>query len=273
MKIPRELTLAPGWALTQLWIAFRGQSFILMHTGRVGSVVVGELLRDQAEIVFDHDPLNHRRQAWAARYGLNTPWREDPRWEIMRRPWRARGGVYGAVVKPTDFEDSLLTWSQMLVYLDRALHPKRVAMTRRNLLRQIISGCRALENSQWHIYGQQPALSNKLQSHPDRLPRWLGREYTLIEALEMREKNTAMVVAAADEAGSNGLHLIYEDHVEAEPRVGYSLICKLLGLSPNPAARPKLTRTGNQLVRDLLARPEEWQAALRGTRWEWMLDA
>ena len=89
----------------------------------------------------------------------------------------------------------------------------------------------------------------------------------------MRERDTALIVTAAGEAQTNGLHLIYEDHVESDPIIGYGMICQLLGLSPKPNARPKLTRTGNQPVRELLARPEEWQAALRGTRWEWMLDA
>ncbi len=272
MKIPWTLTVAPGRLLTTLWWLSGGQSFIVMHTGRVGSVVIGEMLREHPQVLFDHDPLHRRRVAWVARHGPAAPVREDPRAEVLRRAWRAGRRVYGIVIKPAQFEAGPLTWEAMLTYLDRTLRPKRVAMTRRNLLRQVISGCRALELDQFHVYGGAVSTQT-LQASPDRLPRFFGPPYPLHQALEERERDTARAIAAAQAAGARGLQLVYEDHIEADPFVGYQAVCQLMGVTPQPTARPKLTRTGNRPVRALVARPDDWVAALRGTRWEWMLDA
>jgi hypothetical protein len=243
-----------------------------MHTGRVGSVVIGEMLRLHPAVLFDHDPLHNRRVAWVARHGPGASWRENPRWEIMRRPWRARERVYGVVVKPGNFETSATTFEAMLAFLARILKPKRVAMTRRNLLRQIISGCRAIEGKQWHVTAGTALAGGPLLAPPDRLPRFFGGTCTVVEALTERETWTAQATTAARLAGANGLHLVYEDHIEADPRVGYGLVCQLMGLPPEPA-RPTLVRTGNKPIVELVAQPAEWAAALRGTRWDWMLEA
>ena len=272
MRVPWALTVLPGRLLTGLWRARGGQSFIVMHTGRVGSVVLGEMLREHPRVLFDHDPLHRRRLAWVARHGPAAPLREDPRAEVLRRAWRARGRVYGVVIKPAQFDAGPLSWEAMLADLDRTLNPRRVAMTRRNLLRQVISGCRALELDQFHVYGG-PVSGQTLQAPPDRLPQFFGPPQTLRAALEDKERYTAQALAAAEAAGPRGLHLVYEDHIEADPYVGYSALCDFVGVAPDPAARPKLTRTGNRPVRALVADPAAWEAALAGTRWAWMLDA
>jgi hypothetical protein len=271
VKLPWALTVPPGRLLTGLWRLAGGQTFIVMHTGRVGSVVIGEMLRAHPGVRFDHDPLHRRRLAWEARHGAGVPFGEDPRAEIMRRPWRAGRRVYGVVIKPAQFEVGPVGWAAMLAYLDRTLQPKRIAMTRRNLLRQVISGCRALELDQFHVYGGA-ASGQALQAPPDRLPRFFGPPYTVLEALAERERYTAQAAAAAQAAGERGLQLVYEEHIEADPYVGYSAVCRFLGVPPQPAARPTLTRTGNRPVRALVADPARWDAALRGSRWEWMLD-
>ena len=273
MRIPRALTLAPGWALTQAWIWRGGRSFIVMHTGRVGSVVLGHMLGEHPQVLFDYDPLHRRRADWVRAHGPDQLWREDPRWELMRRPWRARRRVYGVVVKPGNFDSSPLAWENALAFLARSLRPKRLAMTRRNLLRQIISGCRALEVDQWHVPAGATPSGQTLQAHPDRLPRYFGGTYTLAEALAEREAMTAKAAAAAAEVKAEGLHLVYEEHLEADPYLGYTLACQLIGVTPDPAARPKLVKTGNRPVSELVSRPEDWRAALRGTPWEWMFDA
>ena len=101
MRIPWALTVLPGRLLTGLWRRGGGQSFIVMHTGRVGSVVVGEMLRDHPHILFDHDPLHRRRVAWVARHGDNRTGRGGRLGAIEDRlrvvPWWAWLATFVAI--------------------------------------------------------------------------------------------------------------------------------------------------------------------------------
>jgi hypothetical protein len=69
-----------------------------------------------------------------------------------------------------------------------------------------------------------------------------------------------------------GLHLVYEDHVEQDPTVAYRMTCEHLGLAPE-RVEPALQRGNPQPIRELIKDCGPVERALRGTRFEWTLDA
>ena len=72
--------------------------------------------------------------------------------------------------------------------------------------------------------------------------------------------------------GEDGLHLDFETHVMQDPSVGYRMICEHIGTKPREL-EPSLRRTNPESVDQLVADPKAWRDRLKGTRFEWMMDA
>ncbi len=78
------------------------------------------------------------------------------------------------------------------------------------------------------------------------------------------------VTGAGTPEGS--IHVIYEDHVEQDPRVGYEMICRHVGV--NPGSIPPRLKKGNPFpISSMLENYDEVAAILAGTKFEWMLSA
>ena len=91
---------------------------------------------------------------------------------------------------------------------------------------------------------------------------------TLIEILEMYEtqfKELRKLVSP------NHLDLIYEDHIETDPEVGYRKVLTYFGL-PYESITVNLGRTSSGSLHTDLENYDEVAEHLAGTQFAWMLD-
>jgi hypothetical protein len=68
------------------------------------------------------------------------------------------------------------------------------------------------------------------------------------------------------------LTLTYEDDIESDPMIGYRKMCDFLNIVPEPMTVRFKKRNPFPLERIIL-NFEDVEAALRGSRFEWMLEA
>jgi LPS sulfotransferase NodH len=142
-----------------------------------------------------------------------------------------------------------------------------VLLTRRNYVKQMVSMRAAMGTRLWHDRGQATGrITGRVRVPVEGEPGAIG----LIERIARIEEFYEMT--RHTHAGDRFLELCYEDHIESDPREGYRRVVDFLDLEPyEPAVR--LRRLSTSTVRDRLENVDEVAEALRGTRYEWMLEA
>ncbi|MDX1623897.1 MAG: hypothetical protein R3199_07930 [Gemmatimonadota bacterium] len=237
----------------------------MFHTSRTGSSVLGNML-DQ------HPDLSWRKES----FNFNVRNREylemdDPVRRLLRDlrdgTWSRYVGIEVVPYQLRRYLDlDLPAFLEILRDLD---YRPAILLHRRNLLRKIVSALVARKRERWRFAAHETVPFTTIAIDVERVPRTGPGADTrpLIEILELSERRVAELQRALDDV----LELIYEEDVEADPRVGYRKICRHVGLPPHPVE-----------IRDRRANPyplsrvvENYDvlvAYLRGTRFEWMLE-
>lgn len=271
--------------LPRLWQAWRGSRWKgqrrpglgLLHVGRCGSTVVGDMLARTPGICWDDEPLN---PGLARRLPRRLCGLAEPSLASVRRAHHQAGAdLYGGAF--------------LILQLRRAGHPdvpsalaaleehgvgSFVVLERRNLLRVSISHLVAQVRDRWHLVGDDAAPkpqrvrvevaagegSGAPSAHslpggsplPDFLEDLAGFYRGLRRAL----------------ASQTHLWLVYEDDVAEDPGQAYGKICEFAGLEPRAVA-PRHRRITPQPLCELVENWDEVCAALAGTDFAWMLES
>jgi len=142
-----------------------------------------------------------------------------------------------------------------------------IHLTRRNLLRWVISLQKAhIENRWHHTKLPEDSLKFKLDVKEvnfgtERLP--------LLETLDVMERNHQQIRECLE--AENALFLNYEAHVQDDPRVGFTLICRFVDL-PVIESEINLARGNAKPASELISNYEEVSELLMHGRHAWMLD-
>lgn len=243
----------------------------MFHVGRVGSTVTGDLL-NQHPLVF---------WGWEVFYPALAAFLKAPRPESFKpeahylkvmyeKMLMAHMRIFGAEVHFAHLD----LWQvsvQRFVREMRLLNFRYfVILKRRNLLRKIVSSSRLfLENGRSkQLIDERPVL-RKIHIDP-RSVRYLRRTWSLFDLFEWIERKYEEAESVLERR--NVLHLTYEDDVEQDPIVAYRRVCAFLGIEPVDVT-VRLGRMNPFSLQDMLDNLDEVAAALRGTKYEWMLES
>jgi hypothetical protein len=245
---------------------------LMLHTGRSGSTVVGNLLQQHSRIYWDGE-IYEKMFVWIRARQRVLVRDQEPllgpgdAWPYLdRRRKRAGVQLYGF-----ECRDYHLHWLKIsLVDYLRAARSRGftrvIVLERRNLLLKIISNVVAETRNQHHVRAGVQVERPSLRLDLDQVP--LDHGHVEIRSALTRTKRW---LEAADAAAAEfeHLHLCYEDSIQNDPLVAYRQACDFLGVAPE-SPRIALGKTTAFPLSQIIENFDELRERLRGTEFEWM---
>jgi hypothetical protein len=247
----------------------RPLSIVLLHPGRCGSTVLGDLIGQHGNVWWDSEIYEIERQRRVAA-GLS----EDipAPLPLLRSRMRLAGrALYGFELKFIRAEQLRFIHMDLPAYL-AAIEAMGVdhfvVLKRRNLLRRLVSALVGFKTQQWHakVGVGTSAVRVRVETGPQPFPTE-GR--TLVENFDVTE--TEFVQLRELLRGKPVLELSFEEDIEVDPRVGYRRLAPFMGLRPEDVT-VRYQRTNPFPLQDLIENYEEVADALAGSSYEWMLE-
>ena len=276
----------------------------MLHNGRCGSTVVGDLLAQNPNIY------------WASELyePIIAKWKEETKQEfayltketIVKNPIailknsisETTKPYYGVVFKPFHFTISGSSATEFLNQSFLLNFTYFILIRRKNRLRIIVSDKVARKKNAWHFYGEDIAKLEKIhlplnQHKPlvkkiletirlplnqhkllvkrilEKIRLLLNKPEPLVERIENLEIQMQEVETLL--AGKNVLNLTYEDDIEQDPQRAYRSICEFVDMEATKAS-VNLSKTNPFPLKDMIENFAEVKAALHNTPYEWMPD-
>ncbi len=238
----------------------------MIHAGRCGSTVVGDMLNRRPDVYWDAEIFTREVED----VGGMRRTREPGSAILARRMDYGLNRWYGFELKAHPLQSLAKCGFSMDSFLDHAEAAgvtHYVQLERLNALRRLVSVVRARGSGVFHTQrsgGGVQGIHLDVQAVP------LGHiEVPLLEYMEQMQWANQRWRALL--GPRNALQLTYEEHIEHDPGVAYRAIADHLGL-PEHKATPRLTRTSGHPLAVLVENLDEVEATLQGTPYHWMVD-
>ena len=238
----------------------------MLHNGRCGSTVVGDLLAQNPNI------------HWASELyePIIAKWKEENQQEfaylakeqIVKNPIEILKNsmnettkpYYGVVFKPFHFTIANSSATEFLNQSFLLNFTYFILIRRKNSLRIIVSDKVARKKNTWHSCREDIAKLEKIH-----LP--LNQPKPLVERI--RNSGRTMQEVETLLAGKNVLNLTYEDDIEQDPQSAYRSICEFVDMEATKAS-VNFNKTNPFPLKDIIENFAEVKAALHNTPYEWM---
>ena len=282
---------------------------MILHNGRCGSTVVGNLLAQNPNMHWAselYEPMfakwkEENQQEFA--YLAKEPIVENPI-EILKNSMNeTTKPYYGFEIKPSQF---FLVNSSATKFLTQSFllnFTYFILIRRKNSLRQIVSDKVARKENIWHIHTDKfnwniikeifknytaqsirkafSYLTKWLYRKNSKLKNWLYRKNSKLEKIHLPVNQSRPLVERIrgierrmQEAESlllskNVLKLTYEDDIEQDPQSAYRSICEFVNMEPTKAS-VNFSKTNPFPLKDVIENFAEVKATLHNTPYEWM---
>ena len=237
----------------------------MLHLGRSGSTVLGDLLDQHPYVKWDAEIYGPMRKLWNGA--------GDPVQLMLNRAAAVPRGLYGFEFKAYHAILVGRSLAEMIAAYRAAGVGKFVVLRRENTLRKVASTAVARVTGRFHRTGRDrppPAPDTPTRVRIDPQAHFLDSETRpLVEFLEGFERffeELDVLLADADV-----LKLSYEADIAADPVVAYRRTCRWLDIAPMPPVMRFAVTTPFPLT-EVIENYEEVVAALSGTRFQWMLE-
>jgi hypothetical protein len=257
-KLYRKLTQRNSAPIT------RKAAVVMFHTGRSGSSVIADLLGRHPAIHWDGELFNYQL----------TLWRQKPRHRkaeavglIKRRMPLFDRPFYGFEVLPTHLHAGQMDESEFVAELEELGIGRFILLTRRNILRKIVSNLVARERGQWRLRAGETAPLTPIRVDIENLqmasvkPLVAHMRDTLVDYETLRTLLNCRT----------SLELVYEDDIHDDPAKAFRKICAFLEVRCEtfPVRHAKTTP---HPLKQVIQNYDEVRAALSNTEFAWMLE-
>jgi len=243
----------------------RKTNVFMLHTGRVGSTVLADLLNQHSKIHWDgefyikkdkkHLNFIHKNSITFLKIKANQRIIESYGFEVKSSPKQ----IYGT-------NSINLNLDEFLEKIQEINFKHFILLERKNYLKQFISFKFAKKTKILHTKQKTEKLNTLLINVENCL--WFKEEKNLIKHFEYLDnfyENTKNKIK-----NKKHLFLTYEDDILKNPTIAYKKTCDLLGLEhQNP--KVNLKRTNPFPLKDVIENYIEVEEYLKGTKYEWML--
>jgi hypothetical protein len=240
---------------------------LMFHFGRSGSTVLADLLDQNPEVTWQgeyirkfyapldrrglekvHLPVDADRLLLDVMAGTPTPY-------------------FGCEAKFFHLEQLGISLPAYLESLHRQKFTHFIVLERKNYIRKIASSLVARKRRRYRQPPDAPAELTKIAIHPHRV-RIDRTALPLVELLESYSRGFEELQTLLK--GSNVLNMTYEDDLLKDPAAGYQKACAYWGLTPVPV-KVHYGRSNPFPLEAVIKNYDEVVAALKGTRYEWMM--
>lgn len=240
---------------------------LVLHTGRSGSTLLGDMLDQHPDVFWDGEVLEKMLHRIArkdsvgidALFGTLTA--EQAFGEIaMRQRWFSGSNIFGIEVQDYHLDFFGIDMATLVARLRELGFTRFVILDRRDQLRKVTSHLLAQERGVHHLFAPRSNLQRRVTIGIDRL--YSGHRFRSLD--DVLESYAEFFGAARDELREDDvLEIDYETHIENNPFDGYELICRHIHLEPrNPTI--KFIKTAPQPLCDLIENHDEVMAYLAG---------
>jgi hypothetical protein len=246
------------------WPPQRQGNLVMFHTARSGSSVTAGLLSQHPEIYWGGELFNYRLPLWRSKSRDRLM---EARSFIKPRINHVDIPFYGFEVLPTQLRAGQIETDVFVTVLEDFGIENFVLLTRRNILRKIVSTLVARERKRWHLKSGE--IAPLTQIYIDTANLELESIKPLLE--HIRDVQAEYETLQALLSSRRYLHLVYEDDVLRDPRRGYRKICRFLGVQCVELP-VRHERTTPQPLSQIIQNYADLEYALSGTEFEWMLE-
>ncbi|MGH7550629.1 MAG: hypothetical protein ACREK3_07725 [Gemmatimonadota bacterium] len=232
----------------------------MLHVGRSGSTVLGDMLDQHPRVYWDGE-VYHRSLQDPSKVG-------DPFHFLARRMLRAGSSYYGFEVKPVHLRTLNLEIQEFITTLDRLRFTHFIILERKNHLRRLLSGVIARRSTVFHRAPGDPLARSRVAIDVTRI-KVVNTTVPLLDFLTWYEEFFASLRDLLD--SSKTLWLTYEADILDDPVVGYGKTLSFLGIEAVSPPKISYGKTNPYPVEAMVSNFGELKGALQGTRFEWML--
>ena len=246
---------------------FRKHNVAMMHIGRVGSTVLGDMMNQHPKIFWDGEPFERLMMV-----GTNKP--QDFVIQTLTESSNKQAvSIYSFATK---FMPEQHLWkecinmnlSSYLAELKKLNIDKFIFIKRENYLKQVISVLVGRKKKEWHSQNKSTEVTkitidilNYEAGYDLKLPLFeyfkrIDKQYELLENLIQPEKM---------------LILSYEKDIEKDPFIAYNKVCEFLGIK-NANPNISFKKTNPFSLKEMIENYNEVRSVLNGTKFSWMLD-
>lgn len=239
------------------------------HTSRVGSTVLGDLLGQHPRVLWAGEVL-WQDHALRKQQPIDAPFKpiHNPRRVIRHRMHAAGLRTFGMELQYGDLAMYDLTLERVLPWLTRNHFTHFIVQHRRNTLRQITSSAILFQRDKWRQKAGETTRLTQVTLDPEGLIYHRKRR-GLLELIEQIHRWHDQTLALLRDRRL--LTLIYEDDIEADPRVAYRKACDFLDIDPADVA-VRDTKMNPFPLREMIENYDQIAALLRDTPHAWMLE-
>jgi len=240
----------------------------MLHFGRCGSTVVGNLLRQHPKIAWDAEILQRRKQNLLPECAIT----KNPKRLIRLRSLRASRPVFGFELKPLPFmhlSSAQLNMSlpQFLTYLQELKITHLIFLSRKHFLRQLVSATVAIDKNRYEALPGTEVPLNQIK---------INCENTLMGGKQIRQLFDCYdsIFETIREFGcsQNEMHFLeleYQRDILGSPFKAFHKICDFLQLAPSRVVL-KHAKVNTASITDSVCNLQEVRDALKDTQYEWM---
>lgn len=238
---------------------------LMLHTGRSGSTLLGDMLGQHPQVMWDGEVLEKLLHRMSRREGCGIDQLfgrlsvEQAIAEIVRRQRLLAGGrIYGIEIQDYHLDFFGLDVAGLIAALRPLGFTQFVVLDRKDQVRKVVSHIVALDRHTHHIHPGEQIRGGKVQIVPERV--YVGHRFrTMAKVLKSYE--LFLVEARTELAQGNVLELDYETHVENNPHDGYRRICHSIGVEPREP-NVNFGKTAPQPLSQIVANFDEMTAYL-----------
>jgi len=232
----------------------------MWHTGRCGSSVIADLIRQDGRIHWAGEILEGYSKIWSQKNIMNGDISKQIYRKIKKRQMIAGWRAFGFEMKLWHHKRLNLEFEEVFGILQQLSFNNNILLERKNYLRQTVSWQVAKARGQIHLrQGQERKLVKiKLNVSDDSRLLYGLRLYTHYHQ-ELKEK-----------LPQDFLYLCYEDDIQSDPYRGYSKIMQYFGYSPKDVSTQHV-RTNPYKLSDVIENYDEVSNYLENTPFHWMI--
>jgi hypothetical protein len=239
----------------------------MFHTGRCGSTVLANLISQNPMIFWDGEVYEKACRSRILKWHQTA---DIIQWANLRSYFAGR--FYGFEIKlNTDghgnYRQIKSDLSQFIKQLLDADFKNFIVLSRRNYLRQIVSGAVGYQTQKWQQPSHEKPLLTKLELDIDNVPYGYDKKPLLSRFAEF---DTTYRLLDDVLGHQKVLRLYYEADILSDPVKGYHHVCDYLNLDRHDVT-VKLGRMNPYRLSEIIANLSEIEKKISGTEYEWML--
>lgn len=267
MKIVEATRIVQNSVIGKLSYPTQSASVAMLHAGRSGSTVVGDLLNQHGEIFWDSEIFQNDRMHPLPGKVIRQL-KKHPNVIIKLRRARTEKPIYGFETKFDHLDHLKMGIQSYIEQLRQAQFNYFIVLERKNYLRRIVSHFVGLANNRWHQKKDEKGKITQVKIDVETLCLGLHCQSLLAH---LQDHDLMLAETKRLLHHDHLLWLTYEDDVMHNPKDAYQKICEFLGVKHNPVD-VRYRRTNPYALSDIILNFEDVQKVLRHTPYAWMMD-